>query len=68
MTKATEKVYCYFAPNVTFNSVQKLDQNEEIEVLELTSAQVDELVKTNEIKAAITIAAWVIARPRYFQL
>lgn len=67
-TKATEKVFCYFAPDVDFNSAQRLDKNEEIEVLELSPLQFDELVFSNEIKAAVTVAAWIIARRKYFGL
>lgn len=66
VTKATEKCYCYFAKNVEFNSQQKLDQNEEIEVVLLSPDELDEQIDTNKIQAAITIAAWRLAKAKFF--
>lgn len=66
VTKATERVHCFFAPEVTFNSQQNLDSNEEIEVVELAPEELDAAIMNNEIQTAVTVAAWMLARQRYF--
>ncbi len=66
VTKGTEKVHCYFAKEVEFNSQQKLDENEEIEVILLSPQELDELIDSNQIQAASTIAAWRLAKTKYF--
>ncbi len=65
VTKATEKIYCYFVDNVEFNSKQNLDENEEIEIVLLSFAEVEALIDRNEINAAITLAAWDLAKRKY---
>ncbi|MBI3620305.1 NUDIX hydrolase [Candidatus Roizmanbacteria bacterium] len=65
VTKGTEKVYCYFAKEVSFNSVQHLDETEEIEVLTLSPQEIEELIITNQISTAVTIAAWTVAKRKY---
>lgn len=65
VTKATEKVHCYIARDVEFNSVQTLDVNEDIEVLTLTSEELDAMIDANEVVAAITIAAWRLAKSKF---
>lgn len=57
VTKGTEKVHCYFAKDVEFNSQQKLDDNEDIEVILLSPKELDELIDSNRIQAASIIAA-----------
>lgn len=66
LTKATEKCHCYFAKDVEFNSQQKLDENEEIEVVLLSPEELDEQIDANQIQAAISIAAWRLAKTKYF--
>lgn len=65
VTKATEKVSCFIAKNVEFNAQQHLDATEEIEVLTLSPQELDRLIETNELQAAITIAAWAIAKKKF---
>ncbi len=66
VTKGTEKVHCYFVKNVEFNSKQSLDLNEDIEVVLLSPEQLDELIDSNSIQAASTIAAWRLAKAKFF--
>lgn len=65
VTKATEKVHCYFVDNAPFNSQQDLDKNEEIEVVTYSFQEVENLLKNNQVNAAITIAAWDLAKRKY---
>ena len=68
VTKATEKVSCFLAKNVNINSVQKLDDNEDIEVILLNPEEVDKLIFKNIIQAAITISAWEVAKKKFPEL
>ena len=68
VTKATEKVSCFLAKNVNINSIQKLDDNEDIEVVLLNPEEVDKLIFKNIIQAAITISAWEVAKKKFPEL
>ena len=68
VTKGTEKVHCFFTRDAEFNSQQKLDDNEEIEIVLFSPEEFDELIDTNQIQAALTIAAWRLAKTKYFNL
>jgi hypothetical protein len=61
-------VSCFLAKNVEFNSQQKLDVNEEIEVITLSPDKLDLMIENNEIQAAITIAAWELAKKKFPEL
>jgi hypothetical protein len=50
---------------VTFNSKQHLDENEEIEVVTYSFEELESLIATNHINAAITVAAWDLAKRKY---
>lgn len=65
VTKGTEKVFCYLAENVVFNSKQQLDENEDIEVVVVTFEELERLIASNEIQAAVTIAAWELAKKKF---
>ncbi len=65
VTKGTEKVFCYLAVDVEFNSKQKMDPNEEIEVVIVTYKELEQLIYSNELKAASTIAAWSLAKMKF---
>lgn len=67
VTKGTERVHCFFAKDVEFNSQQKLDDNEDIEVVLLSPKEFDALIDSNQIQAALTIAAWRLAKNKYFR-
>jgi len=64
-TKATEMVYVYLATDCEFNSQQHFDSTEEIEVVEFTFDEFDELVLNGTIFCAQTIAAWELAKKKY---
>jgi ADP-ribose pyrophosphatase len=64
-TKATEKINCFIAFDLEFNSQQKFDETELIEVCEFTPAQIEEMITNNTLTAADTIATWVIATKKY---
>jgi ADP-ribose pyrophosphatase len=68
VTKGTEKVFCYLAKNVEFNSQQKMDENEDIEVATLTYTELEKLISSNELQAAVTIAAWELAKKKFSHL
>ncbi len=65
VTKATEKVHCFIARDVEFNSKQHLDKNEDIEVFVLSPQEFENMIDRNEIVAAITIAAWRLAKSKF---
>jgi ADP-ribose pyrophosphatase len=67
VTKGTEKVFCFLAPNVEFNSVQSFDENEDIEVVILSFSELENLIASNELQAAVTIAAWELAKKKFPQ-
>ncbi len=47
----------YFASGLTFVGADP-EESEEFEILELTSNEINEMIKTNEIWDGMTIAAW----------
>lgn len=65
VTKATERVLCYLAENVEFNSEQNMDENEDIEVVIFTFKEIEELISQNRIQAAVTVAAWELAKKMF---
>lgn len=65
VTKGTEKVFCYLAPNAEFNSTQNFDENEDIEVVLLSFTELEEKIASNEIQAAVTIASWELAKKKF---
>lgn len=65
VTKATQKVFCYLAEDLEFNSNQHMDENEDIEVVTLTYQEIEQLIFDNEIQAADTIAAWELAKKKF---
>ncbi len=65
VTKGTEKVFCYFAMNVSFNSEQHLDETEDIEVVVMNYQELEKLIYSNELQGAATIAAWTLAKQKF---
>lgn len=51
-TKTTHVTYCYLAKNLEFNSEQKLDETEDIEIITVTPNEALEMVKRGEIWVA----------------
>ena len=61
-TKSSEMIHLYLARDVQFNSTQKLDEHEEIEVLLLSPVEVDQLIENGEIVEASVIADWYLVK------
>lgn len=68
VTKATEKVSCFLARDVIINTKQHLDPTEDIEVVVLSSKEIDQLISDNKIQAATSIAAWELAKKKFPKL
>lgn len=64
-SKNTEKVFFFLAENCEFNSSQKLDENEEINVITLSIAEMDEKILNGEIWCVQTTAAWLLAKQKF---
>ncbi len=64
-TKATERVYLFVAENCEFNSQQSLDENEDIEVLEVSFAEFEEMIASGEFWDAEGIAAWHLVGKKF---
>ncbi|MGD9129188.1 MAG: NUDIX hydrolase [Candidatus Woesebacteria bacterium] len=63
-TKATEQAHLYLVRDIEFNSKQKLDDTEEIEVLVLSPKEVDQLIEDGKIWDAPTITDWYFVKQR----
>ena len=61
-TKSTAVAQAYLTTNAKFNSKQKLDDNEEIEMLLYSANQIDQMIKNGEIWDATAIAIWQLAK------
>lgn len=58
-TKQSEKIHYYYVNNTIVNlENQNLDDTEEIEVLQKTSQEVEEMIQSGEIADAPCIAGW----------
>lgn len=55
-TKTSNITYCYLAEDLEFNSKQKLDVTEEIEIIEVAPQEVLEMVKKGEIWSSDSVA------------
>ncbi len=69
-TKATEIVHLFLAQNCRFNSVQHLDENEEIQIVQLSFSEMDEKILNGQIWDAEAIAGWELVKkkfPRQFE-
>lgn len=66
-TKASEAVHLFLAENCEFNSKQNLDETEEIEILQLSFAEVEENILNGQIWDAEAIAAWELAKKKFPQ-
>ena len=64
-TKGTEVIHLFLADNCDFNSQQHLDENEEIEVIQLSFSEVDEKILTGQIWDAAGIAGWELAKKKF---
>lgn len=64
-SKNTEMVFFFLAENCEFNSNQKLEKSEEIKVLTVSFAEMDEKIMNGEIWCVQTTAAWLLAKQRF---
>lgn len=64
-TKGSELVYFYLARDCQFNSTQNFDPTEDVEVLTLTFSQLDDMIVSNQIYCAQTIAGWYLAKQKF---
>lgn len=64
-TKATETVHLFLAEDCEFNSEQKLDSNEQIEILLLSFEEVELKMLNGQIWDAEAIAAWELAKKKF---
>lgn len=64
-TKATEIVHIFLASDCEFNSKQHLDTNEDIEILQLSFDEVNEMILNGEIWDAEAIAGWELAKKKF---
>lgn len=64
-TKATELVHYYLVTNAQLNSNQNLDENEDIEVLFFTPAEIDQMITDGRIWDAPCIAGWELTKKKF---
>ena len=64
-TKGSEKVLFYFASGLEFNSKQRLDHSEDIEIVQLSFKDMDAYIYNGKIWAAQTIAGWELAKKHF---
>ncbi len=64
-TKTSSIVYCYLGRNLTFNSEQRLDPTENIEILKVSPRQCLRMVKNGEIWASESAACIALASLKY---
>lgn len=64
-TKATEVVHLFLATDCEFNSAQKLDANEDIEVLQFSFDELEQMILSGKIWDAEAIAAWELAKKKF---
>jgi 8-oxo-dGTP pyrophosphatase MutT (NUDIX family) len=55
-TKTKHIKYCYLAKNLEFNSEQKLDDTEDIEIIKVSPQKALEMIKNNEIWISDSVA------------
>lgn len=67
-TKGTEIIYGFLATDLEFTGQQHLDENESIEVLRLTPAEVDQHIENGEICTSHTIAYWYLVQKYHPEL
>lgn len=61
-TKSSEIVFSYLVKDVSFNSTQQLDTDEEIEIILLSPSQVDKAIDDGSLWCAQSITAWYKAK------
>jgi 8-oxo-dGTP pyrophosphatase MutT (NUDIX family) len=64
-TKASEKVFYFLVTECEFNSEQNFDENEDIEVLQLSFDEIDRMIDKREIWCIQSIGAWFLAKKKF---
>lgn len=67
-TKASEIIHYFTVSDVSLNSSQNLDPNEEIEVLTLTPQEIDNAIVDGSIWCSPTISGWHLLKSKYLNL
>lgn len=67
-TKGSERVHAFIARDVEFNSVQHFDPNEDIEVVQFTPGELDQMILSGQIVSSQAIAVWYTAKLKYLDL
>jgi hypothetical protein len=67
-TKSTEMIHTYVVPNVTFNSQQHFDENEEIEVITVTPSELEQMILNGEIIESQMVADWYLLKTKFPEL
>lgn len=62
-----EICHVYLGKNLKSSNQHKKDESEEFEIYYLTSDEIEEKIKTNEIYDGMTLAAWSLARKYFFK-
>lgn len=66
-TKGSEKIMNFIALNVEKVSEQKLDEHEDIEIVECTANEIDQMILSSEINTAPSITLWYLAKEKQKQ-
>lgn len=64
-TKASEIVYFFLAKDCQLNSSQHLDVTEDIEILHFSPKEIDDMIESNQIWCAQTVAGWTLAKMKF---
>ncbi len=64
-TKSTENVWVYVAKNAVFNSKQNFDENEEIETVVVSPAELDQMILDGKIVEGLIIADWYLVKEKF---
>jgi len=63
-TKGSERVMNFIALNVRKVSEQSLDEHEDIDLVELSASEIDEMISSGEINTAPSITLWYLAKDK----
>lgn len=64
-SKSSVRVWGFLVQDVSINGTQQLEENEDIEVLKVPIAHLDEFLSTNEVHASDTLALLFIAKMKF---
>ena len=67
-TKASERVANFIGLKIKKVAEQKLDRNEEIEVVEFEAGEIDRMIRSGEINTSPSVGCWYLAKLKYGEL